>query len=202
MIAFLEGTLAMHSPGVVVINVNGVGYRVLVPDSTSVAMPEIGQQVVLNTHLVVREDSMQLFGFKTEQELAVFLLLIGVTGIGPKGGLAVLSHYPPEHIQQYIATENIAALTKVPGIGKKTAQRMILELKDKIAALPISPSNQVQARVDDGHNLNIDAVNALIALGYGKGEAEMAVRKAIKDAPELADLSQLIKLALKNLMKE
>lgn len=202
MIAFLQGVLAVESPGAVVIDVNGVGYRVLVPDSTLAAMPEIGQQVFLNTHLVVREDSMQLYGFKTEQELAMFSLLISVSGIGPKGGLAALSCYPPEHMQQYIATENITALTKVPGVGKKTAQRIILELKDKVSSLPMTMSEDVHPIVTGNHTLTNDAENALIALGYGKGEAEKAVHQALNGGTEIADLSQLIKMALKNLMKE
>ena len=203
MIAFLRGVLAVQSQGAVVIDVNGVGYRVLVPESTLSIMPGIGQQVFLNTYLVVREDDMQLYGFKTEQELAMFSLLISVSGIGPKGGLAVLSLYPPEHVQQYIITENVTALTKVPGIGKKTAQRILLELKDKVKALPITMSEHVQpVAVVGDHNLIKDAENALMALGYGKGEAEKAVKQAINGGTEMEDLSQLIKLALKNLMKE
>lgn len=201
MIAFLRGVVAELALGEVVIDVNGVGYSIQVPDSTLTVMPSIGQQVHLNTCLVVREDSMQLYGFKTGSELALFRILTSVSGIGPKIGMATLSCYAPQYVQQYIASENISALTKVPGIGKKTAQRIILELKDKIAALPSTMLADVET-VGGNVNLATDAENALIALGYSNGEAGKTVRQTISDNPEITDLSQLIKLALKNLMKE
>jgi Holliday junction DNA helicase RuvA len=202
MIAFLRGKLAVEAPGMIVVDVNGVGYKLLVSNSTLAAMPSIGQEVFIFTHLVVREDDMQLYGFQTEDELAMFLLLLNVSGMGPKGALSVLSVYPPDSIREYISNEDVTALTRVPGVGKKTAQRLILELKDKIGKV-ISSAKQGSNVIAGDSSVIRDAEFALAALGYNQSEAGDAIRKALsqKDT-EYRDASDLIKSALKYLMKE
>ncbi len=199
MIAFLRGKLAAALTDTIVLDVNGVGYQIQVPNSTFIEMPSIGEEVTLYTHLVVREDSLQLYGFKTEDELNVFLSLLTVKGVGPKGALAVLSVYQPARIRAIFAQEDIAALTRVPGIGKKSAQRLILELKDKLGVLPEGYKQAAPAAKKLGSKLK-DAESALIALGYNQSEAHQAVR-AVENMAADSDTAGLIKAALKYLMK-
>ncbi|MCL0080751.1 Holliday junction branch migration protein RuvA [Peptococcaceae bacterium] len=199
MIAFLRGKLAAELTGAVVLDVNGVGYRLLVPDSTLVALPETGQTVFLHTHLVLREDNVQLYGFKTEDELTVFIAILNVSGVGPKGALAVLSTYQPDNIRAIIAGEDLISLTKVPGVGKKTAARLILELKDKLGKItdeikrPLSNTSQPDSILKE-------AELALQALGYNQSEAKAAVRKAVSAHSLPPDTATLVKNALKYLM--
>ncbi|MEG6617081.1 Holliday junction branch migration protein RuvA [Peptococcaceae bacterium 1198_IL3148] len=202
MIAFLRGILAAESPGQIVVDVHGVGYKLMVPHSTLASMPSIGQEVFVFTHMVVREDDMQLYGFQSEDELAVFLLLLNVSGMGPKGALSVLSVYPPDSIRGFIGNEDVTALTRVPGVGKKTAQRLILELKDKIGKV-ITGSKQGGAAIANDGGIIRDAEFALVALGYTQSEASDAVGKALNNENTvIKDASELIKQALKYLMKE
>ena len=200
MIAFLRGNLSAQAANVVVLDVNGVGYQIQVPNSTLLTMPQIGEQITLYTHLVVREDSLQLYGFKTEDELDVFLSLLNVNGVGPKGALALLSVYQPERIRAIFAEEDAAALTKAPGIGKKTAQRLILELKDKLGVHPEGYKHAAPAAEHSSSRLN-DAEFALMALGYNQSEAHEAVHKAAESASASTDVGGLVKAALKYLMK-
>ncbi|WP_031516092.1 Holliday junction branch migration protein RuvA [Desulfofalx alkaliphila] len=199
MIAFLRGKLAAETIGSVVLDVNGVGYRLLVPNSTSALMPKIGEEVFLYTHLVVRENNMQLYGFSTEDELSTFLALLNVTGVGPKGALSVLSVYRPGEFKSIIDREDIKAIIKVPGVGKKTAQRLILELKDKLADIkPVEQNSQSPG--NSLGSLRVDAEFALLALGYKQSEAQEAVLWAAEYQPAPEDTAGLVKLALKYLM--
>ncbi len=199
MIAFLRGKLSAQSANIVVLDVNGVGYQIQVPNSTLLTMPQIGEETTVYTHLVVREDCLQLYGFKTEDELTVFLALLNVNGVGPKAALALLSVYQPEKIRVIFAEEDVAALTKVPGIGKKTAQRLILELKDKLGVQAEGYKHDAPAEEHFGSELN-DAEFALMALGYNQSEAHEAVHKAA-EAASATDTGGLVKAALKYLMK-
>ncbi|MTI79755.1 MAG: Holliday junction branch migration protein RuvA [Firmicutes bacterium] len=201
MIAFLRGKLAAESSGKVVLDVNGVGYQMLVSNTTLANMPHLGEEVFLHTHMVVREDSMQLYGFQTDDELSIFTTILNVSGIGPKGALAVLSVYQPENIKGIIANENATALTKVPGIGKKTAQRLILELKDKLGEMTPTKQQDI-SKIDYQGSVERDAEFALMALGYSHSESTDAVKKALAENSTLSDVSALVKLALKYLMKE
>ena len=187
MIASLHGTLESLGSDGAVINVNGVGFRVYMPTSTLSILGTVGKEVHLHTHLVLREDSVALYGFASTEELELFQILLGVSGIGPKLALAVLSAMSVEKIVMAIATGSVDLLTVVPGIGKKTAQRLILELKDKIGTIPIATP---MAQMAEG---NADVLAALTSLGYSISEASRAV--ATLPSSELS-LEEKIKLTL------
>lgn len=192
MIGRLTGTLAEKNPPQVLVDVNGVGYEVDVPMSTFYALPATGERVQLMTHYVVREDAHLLFGFATQDERAAFRQLIKVTGIGPKVALAVLSGLSVAELNQAIALQDVKRLTRVPGIGNKTAERLLLELKGKaVAASGAQGAAPVAASPAD------DVVNALLALGYSEKEAAAACRDLPADLP----LNDAIRAALKLLSK-
>jgi Holliday junction DNA helicase RuvA len=196
MIAFLNGKLADIQSGAVIIDVGGIGYRVQVPLSLMSSLPEPGGQVMLHTHLAVREDDISLYGFRDRGELEYFLKLLNVSGVGPKGALAVLTLFMPGELGQVIVNEDLAALTKVPGIGKKTAGRIILELKDKISAAVIKGGT--------GHKqpgLVADAIAALEALGYPTLEAHKSVKEALAGFNEEPPVTELVKKSLRLLAK-
>ncbi|MFH0800586.1 MAG: Holliday junction branch migration protein RuvA [Pseudomonadota bacterium] len=174
MIAYLTGTLASKSPDHCVIDVGGVGYRVLVSLTTFSSLPEIGAKASVNVHTHVREDQLSLFGFATADEKTLFQRLISISGVGPKTALAILSGIPASDLVQAIAGEDRARLSTIPGIGKKTAERIIIELKDKLAReMPLAAAGySVRGRAYE------DAVSALTNLGYQRAVAETALRKA------------------------
>ncbi|MBS0312891.1 MAG: Holliday junction branch migration protein RuvA [Burkholderiales bacterium] len=192
MIARLSGQLVAKHPPQIVIDVGGVGYELDVPMSTFYALPATGEAVRLLTHQVVREDAHLLFGFATEDERSAFRQLIRVTGIGPKVALAVLSGLSVEELNQAIVLQDVKRLTRVPGIGNKTAERLLLELKGKVVA-SAAPGQPAVASANRGG----DVVNALLALGYGEKEAAAACREL---APELP-LNDAIRQALRLLSK-
>ncbi|OAT85735.1 Holliday junction DNA helicase RuvA [Desulfotomaculum copahuensis] len=176
MIAFLHGVLAAVRDDAVIINVNGVGYLVYVPASTLQVLPAHKGEVHLHTHLLWREDGPHLFGFVSTVELETFRYLLNVAGIGPKGALTVLSAITPAALARAVAEGDINVLTRVPGVGKKTAQRIILELKDK---LPRQPGNVPDGGLPAGGE--DDALAALLALGYGETEARRAIHRVSPD---------------------
>ncbi|MCG8400114.1 MAG: Holliday junction branch migration protein RuvA [Firmicutes bacterium] len=198
MIAFLKGRVAAVEPEAVIMDVGGIGYRVNVTAGCAANLRGNTEEVQLHTHMLLRDDDIQLFGFATPGEVAVFLLLLGVNGVGPKAALAVLSALTPGGLGQALALEDSSALTRVPGVGKKTAQRIILELKDKFAPGDIGPALSVQQGDAAVTGVPNDAISALVALGYSGAEAGEAVRGVIKTR-ETPDLQQLIKLALQRL---
>ena len=181
MIAHLRGRLLEKQPNRVVVDVNGVGYDVHVPLSTFYEMAEPGSDVSLRIHTHVREDALNLYGFATRLELQIFERLIGVSGIGPKLALAVLSGIEPNELVSAIRTANVARLTGIPGIGKKTAERIGLELKDKMASV-LPADTTVAAPTDDTEALRTDLLSALMNLGYHRPLAERAVSAALKKA--------------------
>ncbi len=188
MIASLEGRLESVGGEGAVINVGGVGFKVFMPTSDLAALGKPGQQVKVFTHTHVREDSISLFGFGTAEGLWLFETLIGVTGLGPKLALAMLSAMSPEQITMAIATGSADMLDMVPGVGKKVANRIILELKEKIGAgWAVSPAAQVAQE-------NTDVLAALTSLGYSAAEAVRAVG-GLPDDPKLK-LEEKVKLAL------
>ncbi len=189
MIGRIAGTLVEKSPPQVVVSAHGVGYEIDVPMSTFCNLPRTGEAVELLTHLVVREDAHLLFGFLTARERDAFRQLIKVSGVGPKVALAVLSGLTVEDLSQAVAAEDAARLTRVPGIGKKTAERLVLELRDKLPA--VAPA----ARSEAPHAP--DVLNALLGLGYNAREASAAVR----DLPPDLALADAIRQALKVLAK-
>ncbi len=196
MIAFIKGKLADIQAGSVIIDVGGIGYKVQVPLSLQYRLPATGSELMLHTSLVVREDSFSLYGFQGENELAFFLKLLNVSGVGPRGALAILSIYTPAELGRAIAGEDIASLTRAPGIGKKTAARIVLELKDKVSDLfdASDPRNIVIGR-------EVDALEALEALGYSAVEARRAVKEA-QAGLENPPVEELVKNALRLLVKK
>jgi len=198
MIAWLSGRLRRKVADYLVLDVAGVGYQVSVPLSTYRRIPDDGEEVCLHIHTHVREDSLSLFGFLTEAEKDLFMLLIGVSGIGPKLALTILSSLSVDEIAAAIQSSDDQKLSSVPGIGKKTAARMVLELKDKVkhyilAPVPGVPFSAVDTDADD-------VLSALINLGYKKLQAGEALSK-VKHGRSGLTVEELIREALKVLMK-
>jgi Holliday junction DNA helicase RuvA len=197
MIGYLRGIVLRCDPQLLLLDVGGVGYEVHVPQSTydEIVRHGAGAQVAVHVHTHVREDAIQLFGFSTESERQIFLLLLGVTGIGPRLGLTILSGLPPADLTAALAAGDLRRLSSISGVGKKTAERMVVELKEKAQLLAASlPSRPVLPPADD------DLVTALVNLGYRRSSAEDAVgrlEKAAKDAP----FPERLRLALKLLSR-
>lgn len=168
MIAQIRGTIAVRRDDAVVIDVNGVGFRVRTPTSTAATLGEVGTEARLFTHLHVREDDLSLYGFATEEELSLFESLLSVSGIGPKAALGVLSAAAPNTVRAAIAQGNLQVLTGIPGIGKKTAQRLVLELKGKL--------DLNEAEFGETTPLDQEVIAALVNLGYSAAEAQQAAR--------------------------
>jgi Holliday junction DNA helicase RuvA len=190
VIGRLTGVLVEKSPPHVLVDVDGVGYEVDVPMSTFYQLPSLGERVVLLTHFVVREDAQQLFGFLTGDERGTFRQLVKISGVGPRTALAILSGLSVPELAQAVAMQEGGRLVKVPGIGKKTAERLLLELKGKLGpdlARPASVATDAQA----------DIVQALVALGYSEREAAAA----LKPLPPDVGVSEGIKLALRALSR-
>ena len=202
MIASLRGTLLEKGPTHCVIEAGGVGYWVQVSMHTAASLPDVGREASLRTRQVVREDAVQLFGFADADELRLFDLLIGVNGVGPRLAVAVLSGLRPQALARAIRDEHVAALVAIPGIGRKTAERLVVELRDKLEPLVVPgasaaprdgavlPRNQ---RLEDG-------VAALVALGYTAAQAQEAIRRVAEHEADLS-LEDLVRRALARLGK-
>jgi Holliday junction DNA helicase RuvA len=188
MIGRLVGVIAEKSPPLVLLDVGGVGYEVDVPMSTFYNLPGLGERVTLLTHFVVREDAQVLFGFATADERSTFRLLVKISGVGPRTALSILSGLSVAELSQAVTRQDSGRLVKVPGIGKKTAERLLLELKGKLGPDLSAPA----APVDDNQ---ADIVQALVALGYNERDAGLALKKL----PPGVGVSDGIKLALKSL---
>ncbi|MGH9942780.1 MAG: Holliday junction branch migration protein RuvA [Pyrinomonadaceae bacterium] len=208
MIAHLTGTLLAKQATSVILDVGGVGYEVTIPVSTFYDMDDAGAQVSLRVYTHVREDALQLFGFRSARERELFTLLISVSGIGPKSAIAMLSGMSADEIISAIRSNNLARLTSIPGVGKKTAERMVIELRDKMAALS-SPAleEQLAARAAGAPSaaatedtLREDALSALVNLGYQRAAAEKAVTQAMQEGGELS-VELVLRRTLRNLSK-
>ena len=205
MVAYVNGILESIEEGNAVVDVNGIGINVNISGSTMDRMPGIGEVVKLYTYTNVKEDAFTLFGFLSRDELSLFKLLITVNGIGPKGGLAILSVMSPDDLRFAIIAGDSASIAKAPGIGKKTAERITLELKDKIKVTEDSLLSQGGDSLGgelSGENSSAkdETVAALVALGYNQSDAMRAVRKVLgSDAGAAADTEDLLKLALKEM---
>lgn len=202
MVSYIKGELISIEEEKVIIDVNGIGFGIFMPLQSMNYLPPNGEEVRLHTYMNVREDAIQLYGFLTRDDLKVFKLLIGVSGIGPKGGLSILSQMSPDDLRFAVMANDAKTIAKAPGIGKKTAEKLIIELKDKLdiedvlnreaendhLVSSISPSNGVQA----------DAIQALVALGYGSTDATKAVKKVelYKDIT----VEEILKESLKHIM--
>ena len=194
MIARLSGTVLEKHPMRVVVDVGGVGYDVHVPLSSFSAIGEPGTALALRVHTHVREDALMLFGFTSQTELTVFEKLISISGIGPRLALAVLSGLPPNELVTAITRSDVGQLTRIPGIGKKTAERIVLELKDKLAAtVPGEPAPAAAGPRED-------LLSALVNLGYHRPTAEKAVDEVLKNAPE-QEFEAALRATLKRLSR-
>lgn len=198
MIAFLKGRLAGKTASCAFIDVRGVGYAVGMPSGALAKMPEVGQEVQVHTYLQVSENGIALYGFLSLEEKALFERLIAVSGIGPKVALAALSAFSPEALVSAVQAQDVAAVQKIPGVGKKTASRIILELKgsfDEGLASLFDVDGQPSAAVSASAAAMAGARDALLSLGFASAEADVA----LKGAPAGADENALIKYALKRL---
>jgi Holliday junction DNA helicase RuvA len=206
VIAFVEGVVAYAEPDHVVIDVNGVGYRVFVTGTTAYQVKE-GERLRLFTHHHVREDAHLLYGFRTREERELFTRLNNVNGIGPKVALAILGAGTPDQFVYAVRMEDTGYLTKLPGIGKKTAQRLILDLKEKLDDLAVMlPTPPLSAKgvvkpAPATKGLGAELHEALTSLGYTEKEAHEAVRSLAEEISEGVTLESLIKLALKQMMR-
>lgn len=199
MIASLTGILRFKSPGHITVEVNGVGYRVFIPLSTFYELAEEGSPIVLNVFTAVREDAIHLYGFRTPAEKQLFELLLSVNGIGPKLAINLLSGVSSADFIRAVFTEDRQTLTKIPGVGKKMAERMILELRDRVVKLaPQEPREEARAeRPLDA--VREDALSALVNLGYKKSAAKTVVDRILDDPAKGLALETILKRALKEL---
>lgn len=190
MIAFLTGRVAVKGPGWCALDVGGVGYRLALSTPSLAALPAVGDEVTVHTYLHVREDELSLFGFESESEKSAFEALITVSGVGPKVALAALSTLDPETLSQAVAMGDVALISSVPGIGKKTAQRIVLDLADRLGS--VSDGATVTGH---GSNAALDAQEALLAMGFSASEVTLA----LKDHPAGTDSQAIVRHALKRL---
>ena len=202
MIAALTGRLATKAPTLVTLDVQGVGYEVFIPLSTFYALPDLDDRLSLNVHTHLREDAIQLFGFLTRQEKDAFVLLIGVSGIGPKLAMSVLSALSVPDFVSAVQAGDVEKLATVPGIGQKSAGRIALELKDKVQRLgpPVSASETLRSQ-DDRDVVREDALSALVNLGYRAVEIKEVLKRVALTASAPLSLKELIREALKDLAK-
>jgi len=199
VIGRLSGIVLEKRPDRALVDASGVGYELHVPLGTFAALPAVGERASLHVHTHVREDAILLFGFATAEEKALFERLITVSGVGPKVALAVLSGLPLPELVGAIAAQNVKRLSTIPGVGKKLAERLGVELKDKVAGLLAGGAAATEETVGGAGGLLEDAVGALLNLGYRRPQAEAAVKAA--SASEAADLSALLSAALRLLSR-
>lgn len=194
MIAHLKGQLTYKSPEYTIVDVNGVGYQVFTPLSTYYALPSSGQTVSLRIYTRVREDELKLFGFFTEEEQTIFQKLITINKVGPRLALGILSGMSPADLLSAVMNNDAARLSTIPGVGKKTAERLTMEMKDKLADLALTAEHQDNAAPKQG--FYDDALSALCNLGYKKPEAEKALKTIYNQNGKEASLEKLIKESL------
>ncbi|MCA1590696.1 MAG: Holliday junction branch migration protein RuvA [Acidobacteria bacterium] len=201
MIAFLKGILIEKQANSVIVETGGVGYEVTIPLSTFYELGNVGSEVGLRIYTYVREDTLQLFGFKTARERDIYLKLISVQGVGAKSGITMLSGMSADEIVQAVCTENLAKLTAIPGVGRKTAERLVIELRDKFADLAGRPAMATGAgTITNADAAFDDALSALVNLGYQRHAAEKALQQVMNDGTELS-VQKLLRQALQRLAK-
>lgn len=202
MIGYIKGTIAEITPDRLVLENGGIGYEIFVPSSILDSGARQGQELKVYTYLHVREDALQLFGFRSRDELQVYRLLLGISGIGPKAAIGILSAMSVDTLRFAVLSDDAAAIAKAPGIGKKTAQKLILELKDKFSLEDTFEQKlahvQEEAAAAGNDGARSEAVQALVALGYSGSEALKAVNR-VEDAGEM-DVEQILKAALKKMI--
>ena len=201
MISYIRGELVSIDEDKVIVDVNGVGFGIFMPAMAINLLPQIGSEIKLHTYMNVREDAMQLYGFLSRDDLHVFKLVIGVSGIGPKGGLGILSKLSADELRFAVMAHDVKTISSAPGIGKKTAEKLIIELKDKLSIEDVLTRKESENLSTISHTSNqtqAEAVQALVALGYSNADALKAVKKVtISDETSVEDV---LKQALKNIM--
>lgn len=197
MIATLRGNLLYSDLTSLIVECGGVGFKCTTTSATLGTLPNIGDEIFLYTYMAVREDAMDLFGFSTIEEMEAFKMIISVNGVGPKIGIALLSEFTPSQLYLYIGSNDAKALTSANGVGIKLAQRIVLELKDKVEKIGYISSADLKPKAKPQKSTSDEAVAALMSLGYTKGEASLAVGKIEDDLPT----DELIKQALKLLAR-
>jgi Holliday junction DNA helicase RuvA len=199
MFAYIKGSLEVKTKGYIVIDVNGIGYKIFMSETAISRLGEVGEVVKVHTYLKVKEDEMSLYGFNTNEELRMFELLLSVSGIGAKTAITILSNIEPSSFALAVITNDVNKIKSLPGIGPKGAQRIILELKDKIETdEAVSTEGSIDIKNISSNNENVnEAISALQVLGYSKKEIEKALEKADANMT----IEELIKYALKNLSK-
>jgi Holliday junction DNA helicase RuvA len=207
MISHLSGTLLSKEPNSVIVDVGGVGYEVTIPVSTFYDLADEGAPVKLRVYTHVREDVLQLYGFKTRRERDLFMQLISVSGIGPKLGITLLSGMSADEMIASIRTNNLARLTLIPGVGRKTAERLVMELRDKVASLsPAEFEEELGAATATGaplateDSMRSDVLYALLNLGYQRGTAEKAVTSALDEGGDIS-VELILRRSLRKLAK-
>jgi len=180
MIAHLRGSLQSKSPRYLILDVNGVGYEVTVPLTTFYELPDLGNTVSFHIHTHVRENALQLYGFRSPQEKELFVRLMGVNGIGPRLAINILSGISAGELVATVRQEDVARLTVIPGVGRKTAERIIVELRDKLAGLDITGESDLAAPQQTSTAILDDALSALLNLGYKRAMAQRAIEQACK----------------------
>jgi len=200
LIGQIRGILVAKIPPDIHLEVGGITYEIQVPLSTLYQLPEIGQKLVLHTHFVVREDAQLLYGFYDAKDKAMFRALIRVNGVGPKLGLAILSGMEVDEFVRTVRNNDVATLVNMPGIGKKTAERLIVEMRDRLAEWEVTATIGAGSEVGSGASaVTKDAETALVSLGYKPMQAAHAIAQVIKDKPGVANSEELIRLALKSM---
>ncbi|WP_159820997.1 Holliday junction branch migration protein RuvA [Colwellia sp. 20A7] len=209
MIGRLSGTLAEKFPPEILIECAGVGYEVTMPMTSIYALPELNEQAIIYTHFVVREDAQLLYGFANTTERKLFRLLIKVNGVGPKLALAVLSAMSADQFVSYVAHDDVSGIVKIPGVGKKTAERLLIEMRDRLKdwqitsltpatdAMPVQLTTENTFVNDPFRNNKGDAINALISLGYKQVQADKAVKAVYNEGMSSEDI---IRLSLKSML--
>lgn len=205
MIAYLQGKLLEKQANTVIVDVGGVGYEVMIPLSTFYELGEEGTEVALRIYTHVREDAIQLYGFRTTRERELYMKLISVSGIGAKSGISMLSGMSADEIVTAIRTDNLARLTSIPGVGKKTAERMVIELRDKLNEFTAQSTQERLASGVSSSELPADtvfddALSALVNLGYQRNAAEKSLNQAVKDGTEMS-VQKLLRKSLQLLAK-
>jgi Holliday junction DNA helicase RuvA len=201
MIALLTGRLAFKAPTHLALDVHGVGYEIFIPLSTYYNLPDLNESLSLSIHTYLREDAIQLFGFSTQQEKDAFVLLMTVSGIGPKSALGILSALPVPDLVSAIQSGDVEKLESVPGIGKKSAGRLVLELKDKLTKLHPGLVHAADATAPGQDKTFDDALSALTNLGYRAADAREALKRVRKSRPGSPSLQELIRETLKELAR-
>lgn len=201
MIAFLTGTILEKTPSALIVEVHGIGYQIFIPLNTFYRLPEVKESVSLHIYTHVREDALQLYGFLSPLEKELFLLLLGISGVGPKVALGILSGMELTELVQALRDGNVDRLRAIPGVGPKTAGRLVLELREKVNALSPAGLQTPVSAGSESDKTKEDALSALVNLGYHRTEAKRTVDKIVEETADSESVEGLIKKALKKLAK-